>query len=81
MSVAEDLLTQTLVRQDNLFNAINASATLLLAASIYGRSQMQTTILDIEAILKGYGLDSLKRFDTNIYELCVSKARGTLRKL
>ena len=61
MTVLEDLLSQTLASQYSLIGAINASASLLLAASIYGQSETHKTILDTEAILKGYGFDSLKR--------------------
>ena len=61
LTIVEDLLSQTLVAQSNLNDAINASATLLLAASIYGQDQGQALILDTETILKGYGLDSLER--------------------
>ena len=59
--IVEQLLSQTLFAQSSLNDAINASATLLLAAAIYGQSQAGTTIMDTEAVLRGYGLDSLQR--------------------
>lgn len=61
MTKVEDLLSQTLAGQRSLYGALNASASLLLAASIYGQTDIEKTILDIEVILKGYGYDSLKR--------------------
>jgi len=64
----EDLLSQTLDAQSSLNGAINVSATLLLAASIYGQDQGQALILDTETILKGYGLDSLERSATQCLE-------------
>ena len=61
VQVVMGLLDQTLASQSSLGAAINASATLLLAVAVNSRSAANTTMLDMESILKGYGLDSLLR--------------------
>ena len=62
LQVVNALLDSTLAVQTNLSSAINASATLLLAAAINGQTQANQTILDTESVLRGYGLDSLQRW-------------------
>ena len=61
VQVVMGLLDQTLASQSSLGAAINASATLLLAVAVNSRSAANTTMLDMESILKGYGLTSLLR--------------------